>query len=313
MPPVRQARLVACGDLHITGKTPLARSQEPNWLITQIRYIQQIADIADDYSYGNGPLPIVCAGDVFDKYNPPLEIVNAMLEYMPTMYAVAGNHDLPNHRLEDIKRSGFWTLVEAKTIQFLRPNEQVNLDSRTRLWGYSWGEEPEPLRNKHDLFQDICVCHKYLWTRKTGYPGAPDAARIGNCFQQFQGFDVVISGDNHTPFHLTKNGTTFVNVGSLYRRTSDQADFKPKVWLIYDDNSVESIYLDISKDVFHKTEKKEEPKPLDTTKLQEFVTAIQQTRNEVVDFDEALERVIRSGDLSEEVKALLIQLKENKK
>jgi hypothetical protein len=32
------------------------------------------------------------------------------------MFAVPGQHDLPYHRMEDLMKSSFWTLVEAKVI-----------------------------------------------------------------------------------------------------------------------------------------------------------------------------------------------------
>jgi DNA repair exonuclease SbcCD nuclease subunit len=305
---VRKVRLIATADWHLCETPPKCRSGHnksiEDWGRIQRDYLRQVAQIAKD----NGEVPIVCAGDIFDRYNPSPELINLALDDMPHVFAVAGNHELPHHRLDRIYSSAFWTLKEAGKLTLLN-TMNPRVFHGFRLWGYSWGQEPVPLAIGSDLLQEICVCHKYLHTKTTGYHGAPEESRIANCAEQFAGHDVVISGDNHIPFNVVKNGIRFLNCGSLYRRTSDQEDYRPAVWKIYDDNSVEPVYLDISKDVFQRTEKKEKVTVGSERQeeINEFIQAIGVIKGETVDFDEAIRRTIRKGDISDGAKEMLIR------
>ena len=103
---------IAISDLHLTLNTPSCRA-EKDWLEVMSGYFQQVKDYhqqVEGIPYGN-VVPIICAGDVFDRPNPPIELVNWAIRTLPTMYSVPGQHDLVHHNLSDIKKSAYWTLV----------------------------------------------------------------------------------------------------------------------------------------------------------------------------------------------------------
>ena len=55
---------ILCSDVHLSDKPPVARSTEPNWMKAQEHVLVQVNDLAKTYS-----CPVVCAGDIFDKWD----------------------------------------------------------------------------------------------------------------------------------------------------------------------------------------------------------------------------------------------------
>jgi DNA repair exonuclease SbcCD nuclease subunit len=61
--PTPLAVLVA--DLHLSLQQPACRADE-NWLAVQKRYLKQLSVIG---------LAVICAGDIFDRWNPSPELL----------------------------------------------------------------------------------------------------------------------------------------------------------------------------------------------------------------------------------------------
>lgn len=305
---MRRAVCLLTGDWHVSGKPPIARSEEKDWWATQRGYLRQVERIA---AGGAGlltdrdPLSIIVPGDLFHKSSPHPEVINFLMESMPpNVYAIPGNHDLPNHRYEDRKKSGFWTLHLAGKLNLIESETLLERKS-IRLHGFPCGIEPTPLADPHDLYIEMAVVHTYLWVKGCGYQGAPEEARVGKMAERFRGYDVVVSGDNHTPFTVKKNGTLFVNTGSLMRLTADQEDYKPAVWVLYDDLTVEPRYLDVRNDKFQTDHLDKSGNHED---MSELIDALRDVRDEEVNFDEAVMRVIRKGELKKRVVQTLLYL-----
>ena len=94
---------LVCSDIHLCHTRPTSRSAEPDWYEAMARRLHQVDEIA---SYQQ--VPVLCAGDVFDRWNSPPELINFAIKNMPPMWAVPGQHDLPHHRLDEVHRSGLW-------------------------------------------------------------------------------------------------------------------------------------------------------------------------------------------------------------
>src|SRR5690242_10190233 len=98
---------VAIADIHLSVDPPRFRSVEENWLEVQKKYLEQVFSI----TWNNGvPVPLLIAGDIFDRAAPTPEIINFALDVFGKsrasyIYAIPGNHDLPNHRYEEMDRS----------------------------------------------------------------------------------------------------------------------------------------------------------------------------------------------------------------
>jgi hypothetical protein len=115
---------VLCSDIHLSLKQPPCRADD--WLSVQKGYLVQLKSLAcaaKELWLGNRnttgrPIPILCAGDIFDKWNSPPELIRFALEHLPDgMICVPGQHDLPNHSFEEIHRSAYGVLREAGKIR----------------------------------------------------------------------------------------------------------------------------------------------------------------------------------------------------
>lgn len=276
----------------------MARSSESDWLAVQAGYLQQLKDIA-------GNLPIIFAGDLFDRWNSSPELINFALEHLPPIWAVPGQHDLPLHNYEDMMKSAFGTLVKVGRINLLLPKGH-RFDG---FWacGFAWGKPitpPLPIPAGDKAVLSIAVAHAYIWTKETGYPGVDESKRLGAYKEVLKGYDVALFGDNHKPFLFEGKETTVFNHGGFMRRKIDEIDHRPAVGLLMSNGTVELKYLDVSKDKFL---------PRDEARLQEnnanlmadFLTELQKLGASDLDFREALKQYIRTYKVSPGAETIL--------
>jgi len=93
----KQVSAILCSDLHLREDTPICRTDD--YKAAQAKKVEWLQHLADTHC-----CPILCAGDVFDNWNISAEMATWAIENMPTMYAIPGQHDLPSHNLELIKK-----------------------------------------------------------------------------------------------------------------------------------------------------------------------------------------------------------------
>ncbi len=238
---------ITCSDLHCSHSPPLFRSNEPDWYAAMERQFDQLERLA------NG-LPIFCAGDVFHKWNSPVELVNFLLDVMPNIYALPGQHDLANHRIADIDKTAYGTLVKAGLITNLEFYESGYTIGEIGVWAFPWGSEIVPCPHpKSDYKVRLAVIHKYIWKKGYGYQGASDEQRVGKYRENLKGYDASVWGDNHKGFNLSwmEQGQrhNLMNCGTFFRRNVDEVNYRPQVGILYDDGHIEPHYLDTTQDV----------------------------------------------------------------
>lgn len=227
------------------------------------------------------------------------------------MYSVAGNHDLPHHNYRDIKKSAYWTLCEAGKIINVEPDNVIHLESsgcHIRLHGFPWGFPAKPLENPHSMYLDIALVHDFIWTKDTGYPGAPPDKRLKPFRRRLSGYDTVVMGDNHKSvfWNLDKraNSETLFNPGSFMRRNADQIEHKPCVGLIFSDGSIDPVYLDTSEDKITKADKSQ---IISESRIEQWIAEILAASEDSVSFRESLERCLKDGDENPRVRAYVLQ------
>lgn len=286
-------------DLHLQAKAPVARSAEPCWFDAMERPLVELANLADRYD-----APIVYAGDVFDKWNTPAEVINFAMDYLPHGFAIPGQHDLPYHSYQDMGRSAYWTLVQAGVLQNLEPSVPTRLCTRGNVivYGWPWGFDVEPPPPRTDVLQ-VAVVHAYVHTVGTGYEGAPEASRLASWAKRLRGYNVAVFGDNHIHFRGNVAGCHVVNNGSLMRRHINQQDHRPSCCLLHGDGTVTIHRFDIQgEQLLARTQN--EQKAAEVFNTEEFLDDLRVLGgSNALDYEDALKRHMDKEGCSESVRS----------
>lgn len=295
-------------DSHFGHRRPIARSPE-DWYAAQRRVIDQLADLSEKYQ-----APLVCAGDLLDRWNEPAELVNFLIRRLPKIYSIAGNHDTPYHQPKELKKSAYWTLVEAGTVVNVPAGKpvEINPGRPVRLHGFPCGSPVRPLGSPHDLVIEVALVHDYIWTEKTGHPGAPPDKQLWTWRPKLKGFDVAVFGDNHRTIHhaltIEKSICQVLNCGGLQRRHADEIKHAPSVGLLLADGKIKRHFLDCTEDKFSN------PDELTTVAggdVSGFIDELGNLADSGMDFEETVRRFVADNDLREGVKRLLLESLEN--
>ncbi len=224
-------QIMALGDLHLRDDVPACRTDK--YFEAQERKVRWLVE-----THREAYAPVVIApGDLFDYWKPsPFLLQWAIRELRPLapIWAVPGNHDLPQHNLSLIDRSGYAVLEEAGIIKTIPPSG-VTIGARgLRLFGFGQGQTPAAPQGKHTLVA-VAVAHIPIWYRRNIYKDRLVSSAEAMA-KRLRWFDLIITGDNHQTFHLEEdekqNTPTLVNAGSFMRMASDQVDHQPCVFLI---------------------------------------------------------------------------------
>ncbi len=303
MPQTNPKKVIAvlCSDIHLSHTPPVSRAAEPDWYEAMLRPIKQI-----NYLSNTNNCPVVCAGDVFDRWNSPPELVNFAIKNLPRMYAIPGQHDLPYHDFNEIKKSAFWTLVECEVVELLYPNSCMMASQDLCLWGFPWGSPVQPLeedaKNNHTAINGtvhLAVVHEYVWRQGSTYPGAPEENNVSNLRRRLTGYDACVVGDNHKGF-LSKgagDGIHILNNGSLMRRKSDEIPYRPQVGLLHADASITTHELTYEDDKFIHEAYVTNVEEKANEHLEEFLQGLKKLGAEGLSFTDALVRYMEDNKL----------------
>ena len=315
---------VLTSDLHLSHKSPIARSAEKSWYDAMKRSLDELRSVSEKYD-----VPIICTGDIFDRWNSPPELINFAIDNLPKMYAIPGQHDLPNHRLDEIEKSAYWTLVKSGIIinltgknseyKFIGSTDFVKkAKSPLCVYAFPWGIDIEPLPIGMGGAIHLAVIHSYIWTTGHSYPGADKNQRVGKYYKQLEGYDVAVFGDNHQGFiidaeygtkvALNKTGQLtphVMNCGTLRRRKIDEIDYKPQIGLLHSDGSITPHFMDTSKDKFIDVDEArvKEKQELDISK---FLQELKDLGSDSLDFRDAANRYMDSQKTDDDVRSMVL-------
>ncbi len=215
----------------------------------------------------------------------------AIQHFPKQAYCIAGQHDLPQHNMSLIEKSGLFTLVKAGVV--------------TLLDECHWGQEP----NKGSYYFEKYDCHLLVWHHMTylssPFPGAEGGMAEG-ILRKHNKFPIILCGDNHCSFTIEYQGRRLVNSGNLTRQTADQADYKPRVALWYaGDNSIEWVYLPIQEGVISR--KHLDIKAQRDERIQAFVSKLNGDYEVGLSFEQNLEEFFSKNNVKEAVKQIIYQ------
>lgn len=235
---------IVCSDLHFSSQCPVARSAEPCWYEAQRRPIRQLVELQK-----NLQVPIFCAGDVLDKWNVNPELLNFLIDELPPMYSICGQHEMPNHAMSELHRSGYWTLVQAGKLVHL---SRVTLVKGITIHPFPWGVDVLPLKTTDERpgSTHIALIHSYIWKDGFGYPGAPEEKRAKSYRAKLVGYDAAVFGDNHQGFYIESPGLNVMNCGTFMRRKADERHYRPMIGILYGNGKITPHYLDVSQDLW---------------------------------------------------------------
>jgi len=282
----KRADLILTSDWHLLEKNPICRIDD--LVETQWWKVQFIKDLQTSYN-----CPVIHAGDLFDKWKPSPWLLTMTMVFMPKMfYTVLGNHDLPQHNIDNVFKSGVRTLIEAGKILM-----DIGIGKG------NWGQEPDDIK----LFnRRIAVLHKQVYRGKKpyGWSGGTPAIKF---LMQYPQFDLIVTGDNHKPFVEECEGRLLVNPGSLLRLEADQIDHKPRIYL-WDagTNTVECVYIPIKKGVVsneHLIVKKQRE-----DRIEAFIKMLDTDWDTSLSFERNMQLFFENNRLRKKVKELILKV-----
>lgn len=217
---MKKPTYILTADWHLRETAPVTRTDD-FWFV-QWKKVEWIADLAKRLG-----CPVLHSGDLFHHWKPSPYLLNATLKYLPTNFmTVYGNHDLPQHNLDERDRCGMDVLANAGRIHILK--------------GTHFGQKPVAPSLKIQG-RKILVWHVLTYKKELPFPGCTeDSAR--KILKKYKDYDLILTGDNHVTFTAEYNGRILVNPGSLTRQKADQIDHKPCVFLYYaETNEIERV------------------------------------------------------------------------
>lgn len=227
------------GDLHITGKNPICRTDDI--LETTFGKIEQIISLANYYN-----TPIIQVGDIFNVAivaNSIMSRLGSILGRLNNpLYFVWGNHDLLYHAMEVWHRTSLGVLWKN--------NDRVKHISEFPL-KFDWLDYDNSLIRRtgskflltHKSVMLESMIGKGSWIEKDKSFGF-----VINNEKQLHRYKLIICGHWHTQYIFNYKGTKVVNPGPVVRQSLTEKEIGPKVVLI-DLDSPESLTKDIYLDV----------------------------------------------------------------
>jgi hypothetical protein len=305
---------VVCSDMHLSHKPPVARSAEPDWYTAMARTLEQLTILCEKHD-----CPLIIAGDIFDKWNAPAQLINFAMEYLPEkVYAIPGQHDMPYHEPTLLDRSAYRTLTKANRIWDLMGWPRILLRANNlHLYGFEW-QRPLSRPDKEGL--PIAIIHAYIWTRGYTYPGAEKNKHINEWWDRLDhfGYKVAFFGDNHKGFYFdqcrstNQYGCTIMNCGTLMRRKIDEINYTPTVGLLHRGGYFTAHYLDCSEDKFIDVEQAMSmvERGID---LGDFVGELAELADTGINFLEAVKQFLNDNGISKRIKNRVLQTLERDK
>jgi Calcineurin-like phosphoesterase len=300
-----QVVAILCADIHFSHAPPLMRSGELDWYFSMKDAWHEVKQLCHQHK-----APVIIAGDITHKWNEPAQLISFIIRLFSNIdvYACVGNHDLPNHSHEEIQRSALWTVFEAGKIKLL-DKEPLEIGG-LRLRGFPWGHSVSPLINRHSLLLELAICHEFIWTKETGYPGAPESGRLKAFRERVKGYDIALVGDNHQNiFSPSDTECTILNPGTFMRRRADDLPHNPCVGLLHSDGTVKLHYLDTSKDIYLNKDEMEKAKK-EKADFSDFVDGLTSLGDSEFDFPTAVKHFLDKNDISKDTKKQVIRMLE---
>lgn len=303
-----KASAILAADIHLSPRVPKCR-EEGEYISAIFKKLEFIRDLQVQHQ-----CPVLCAGDVTDRWyldKGEQWFVTQVIQLMHNWIAVAGQHDLPQHNPELYDKSWLAILEEARCIEVWENGFQKYYhDIELVISAFPWGEAPCAFKDIKSGHKSVALIHRMVYQGKPPYPGADkDGGTAKALMRKMKDFDLIVSGDNHETFVEELNGRLLVNPGSMMRTSAKQADHKPCVFLWYaGSNNIEQVVLPHDKHAVSREHL--ERKELHDSRMQAFVEKLKGNVDLSMGFKENVFARLKGKDISEETKAIVMEVLE---
>jgi DNA repair exonuclease SbcCD nuclease subunit len=212
-------RVLITGDWHFPKKKPTCRIDD--YLVTWKRKVEYMMGFIQEYEVDVLLQPGDLTNTPFLDYSEFLDLYDFLLNHISPIYTIYGQHDLRyrnkgNTPLDALEAMGLINIGTNKGVAGF-----VNMEN-VFLYSCSY-EEKIPVIETEGF--NILLIHKMI-IPKVQADWQKDYS-IGTDFLSKNGFDLIISGDNHQSFMEQDGNRYLFNCGSLMRSRTDQIDHEP--------------------------------------------------------------------------------------
>jgi DNA repair exonuclease SbcCD nuclease subunit len=278
----RKPTAILTSDWHLREDTPTC------WIgdfqMEQWSAVGKVSQLQEEYK-----CPVIHAGDLFHHWKPSPWLISKAIEYLPEHFStICGQHDLPQHNLELLEKSGLFTLLKAGKISLIS--------------GVHFGMSVPQITKFILNDRKVLVWHHLTYLSKP-FPGAEGGMAQG-ILMKYPQFDLIVTGDNHQSFSIEHEGRLLVNPGNITRQTADQEDFQPRVALWYaEDNTITWVNLPRQEGVItreHISVKEERNARIDA-----FISKLDKDYEIGLSFEENLKQFFHANQVKESVKQII--------
>jgi predicted phosphodiesterase len=278
---------IITSDGHIRDTKPRCRID--NYFEAQSKKLNQIKKLQIENN-----CPVFDCGDLLDNYRSSPFLEGWLIDNLPNQfYTIAGNHDLPNHRIEDIDKGSLGVLIKASKVKLLNW-----CSIGIGVWGFNYNSNfqiPKEFETRRKETKHIALVHEFISIDK--FPGSITPNELVN---KLQGFDYIFCGHNHTNFDVKVNNTRVINIGSMLRMDADQINYKPAFYVMYDNFEIEKIYFDIDDNVIDR--KYIDDKNKTNEKLEAFITSLNGKYEISNSFKNNIDNYLKENNIAEGIK-----------
>ena len=287
---MRKPIALITADMHLRDTTPKCRTD--NYFLAQENKLKFLLGKQRELN-----IPILDAGDLLNGYRCSPFLEAYLIDNLPKhIITIPGNHDLPYNNLNCYDKSSLNVLEKASSLLVLK-NETLNAD-KFYLCGkaFSFNEDfnyelPDPAKNK----LKIAMMHTFV-SAKGEIPNTHSAESL--C-KKFKDFDIIITGHNHQSFVYESDYNKLINPGSMMRMFADQIDFKPRLFILFDDGSIDFEYFPIQEDVIDR--KHLEIKEERDKRLESFLKNMNKSYKKKFDFKSNISSFVKENKTEQTV------------
>jgi len=284
---------ILTGDWHLRDTVPVCRTDD--FWTAQWKNVDFVSALQEKFD-----CPVINSGDLFDHWKPsPWLLTHTMLHMPKKFFTIFGNHDLPQHNLDLMNKSGIYTLAEAGFLKILPGCHWGQLPGKEFAWDVA------PFVGIEG--RSILVWHTMTYQNKTPYPGCTDP-KARTLLNKYSDYDLILTGHNHKSFIETFEDSLMVNPGGITRQTADIDDFlyinKPSVYLWNaETNKAKRVFIPVEEDVISRDHIERVLQR--TERIDSFVSKLKTDYQSSISFEENLRQLLTVNETDMNIQKII--------